>query len=504
MYKKLSADKDAYITNKFVSSVSVISSNTGIASTIDLFKLYGATQVNDVKQKEISRAFLHFDLTELRDDITAGNVDVGDSSFFCKLSLKDVYGGQPTPSNFTVEVFPLSASFDEGLGKDVSRYSDNDIVSWLTSSFGVGWKVTGSGLGGGATQTCDYITSSVSLPTTVATQVFKSGTEDLLIDVTKIISATITGELPDAGLRLSLSSSHELDQKTYFVKRFGSRHAYNETKHPKLIYGYDDSIIDDTLNLTFDTTSSIYFYNFPQGIAGNIKSGSAATQITGSNCLLLKLITNQPSGSVGNYELIFTGSQHTKGVNFHTGTYYANIVIDSSDTKIKSKLLESSSIKFETMWISADTTVTYSKGETITFFNPVRSSSSQSNKKFIVSVTGLQDSYTTSDSPTMRVNIFDDTNPFITVVKIPIESANSVFRNAYYSVRDAVTNEIVIPKDDINNSTKLSSDSKGMFFKLFMSPLSVDRTYVIDIHVTAYGGSTTYKDASQIFKVVKS
>lgn len=500
MYKKISADRDAYITNKFVSSVPAISSNTGIASTIDVFKLYGATLVGGVSQRELSRAFIHFDLSELRKDVQDGLVDTNDNSFFCKLSLKDVYGGQPVPSNFTLEVFPLSASFDEGLGKDVSRYSDYDIVSWLTASFGNPWVVTGSSRGGGATEQCDYITSSVSLPSTAVTQVFKTGTEDMMVDVTSIVSATLSGELPDAGFRISLSSSLEADQKTYFVKRFGSRHAYNETKHPKLIYGCDDSITDDTLNLVFDTTCSINLYSFPQGVQSNITSGSG--QVTGSNCLLLKLVTNQPSGTSGNYTLFFTGSQSQRGSNYLTGTYYANVVVDRNST-ISAKLSESSSVKFETTWLSLDTSVTYSSGDTLTFFKPTASSSSQTTKKFRISVLDVKDSYSNIDVPTFRVNIFDETNPLVKVAKIPIESPNTVFKTAHYSVRDAVTDEVMIPKDDLNNSTKLSSDSKGMFFKLYMSALPVDRTYIVDIHTTAYGVNKTYNNASQTFKVVK-
>jgi hypothetical protein len=500
MYKRLSADKDTYLTNKYVNAVTSVSSNLGIAGTLDLFKLYGYTLLNNVKLTELSRLLLHFDLTELRQDVSSGKIDVGDQSFFCKLSLKDVYGGQTTPSDFTVEVFPLSASFDEGLGKDVSKYSDKDLANWLTASFGSAWHVTGCARGGGATQLCDYITSSVSIPSTGVTQYFKTGEEDLLVDVTKIVSATISGELPDAGFRLSLSSSLETDLKTYFVKRFGSRHAYDDTKHPRLIYGCDDSITDDTLNLAFDTTCSINLYSFPQGVPSNIKSGS--NTIAGNDCLLLKLVTNQPSGTTGDYTLFFTGSQYSRGINYSTGTYYANVIVDTNDT-VKNKLKESGSIKFTTQWLSLDTTVTYSHGETLTFFEPTRSSYTQTSKVYRMSVTNVQDEYSSTDVPVLRVNVFDESNPLIKVTKVPIEAANTVFKTAYYSVRDAVTNEVVIPKDDVNNSTKLSSDSKGMFFKLYLSSLPVNRTYAVDVHTTVHGNSKTYQNASQVFKVVK-
>ena len=67
MYKVLLADKDAYITNRFVRNASTssikTSSNVGAASTLDLFKLYGSNlDENGNPRKELSRILIHFDL----------------------------------------------------------------------------------------------------------------------------------------------------------------------------------------------------------------------------------------------------------------------------------------------------------------------------------------------------------------------------------------------------------------------------------------------------------
>ena len=43
---------------------------------------------------------------------SAGQIDVSDASFKSKLILHDVYGGQTTPNNYHIIVFPLSQSFD--------------------------------------------------------------------------------------------------------------------------------------------------------------------------------------------------------------------------------------------------------------------------------------------------------------------------------------------------------------------------------------------------------
>ena len=48
---------------------------------------------------------------------------------------------------------------------------------------------------------------------------------------------------------------------------------------------------------------------------------------------------------------------------------------------------------------------------------------------------------------------------------------------SYYSIRDAHTEEVVIPFDD--NCTKLSADNEGMYFKLYMNGLQPERYYRI-------------------------
>jgi len=151
MYRIFQADRDAYITNKIISNtLRATDSNTGQAGTIDLFKLYDEnTYTGETSPIEISRALVHFDLTDLRSALSSGEIDINSSEFTCSLYLHDVYGGQTTPSNFTLVVFPLSKSFDEGRGRDVVRFEDIDVVNFITASVSgtpVTWSVTGANL----------------------------------------------------------------------------------------------------------------------------------------------------------------------------------------------------------------------------------------------------------------------------------------------------------------------------------------------------------------------
>lgn len=496
MYKILHSDRDAYITNKIVRGERKTSSNVGQAGTLDLFKLYGVTSSGSSPNVEVSRILVHFDLEPLRAAIDRGLTSPDDPSLTCKLRLRDVYGGQPTPINFSVSVFPLSASFTEGLGKDVSYLSDEDACNWLSSSRGVTWYVSGCSQAGGPSGPSDYITSSANLASTERTQIFASGEEDLVVDVTQVVSATLTGEIPDCGFRISFNNSLEDNTRTYFVKRFGSRHVYDESKRPSLLVGFDDSIDDDSQNLTFDTTASLSLYNYAGGALANILSGGSP--VVGTDCILLRLTTPVSGGA---YNLYFTGSQYSHVASaFLTGTYFAEASIPMSDPVITAKLQVSSSVEFTPVWTSLDGTVTFVTGSTL-YAHPPSRTSTRSQNNFVVSVLRLKDVYGPDEKIEARVNIFDETSPLIKLTRVPVEHPGAVIKSVYYQVRDAVTNEIIMPFDESTGATRVSSDAVGMFFAFDADSLTVGRTYVVDILVSHNGMRTRYNNASPVFRV---
>jgi len=75
------------------------------------------------------------------------------------------------------------------------------------------------------------------------------------------------------------------------------------------------------------------------------------------------------------------------------------------------------------------------------------------------------------------------------------------FRNtSYYSVRDAHTEEEIIPFDD--NFTKLSANSDGMYFNIYMKGLQPERYYRLLFKHVNNDGTTIYDD-NYHFKVVR-
>ena len=72
--------------------------------------------------------------------------------------------------------------------------------------------------------------------------------------------------------------------------------------------------------------------------------------------------------------------------------------------------------------------------------------------------------------------------------------------SSYYSLRDATTDEIIVPFD--TNYTKLSADNDGMYFDLFMEGLQPERYYKLMFRVDNNDGINIY-DEDYYFKVVR-
>ena len=123
----------------------------------------------------------------------------------------------------------------------------------------------------------------------------------------------------------------------------------------------------------------------------------------------------------------------------------------------------------------------------------------QSGELF-VSLYRNKEEYNQNDEAFFRIHVRD---------KYPVRqfASSSNFLNvgyfttsSFYSIRDAHTEEEIIPFD--NDFTKLSADDDGMFFKLFMKGLQPERYYRILFNHTNNEGTKVYDD-NYHFKVVR-
>jgi hypothetical protein len=513
MHKVLRPLKDTYITDRVIRGTRKWNANVGRAGTLDIFKLYGATLTGSVPNNELSRVLLHFDLSDLEDAVDAGRINIASPTFNVTLKLFDVYGGQPNPTNFVLKLYALSRSFDEGGGKDVVFFRDSDISNFLTSSYVEGtesvWFASGAnakGLLGSAD--IDVIASGnlgdgLGVRNLWVTQSFVAGTENLEMDITTLVSATLAGLIPDYGFRVSYTENDENDLQTRFVKRFGSSEATNPYVRPQLVVKFDDSVVSHESSFFFDTENTLFLYNYVKGNLTNVVSGTALTQITGSNSLLLKLVTRiSESTGFEDYISYVTASQHRIGTTNVVGVYSASFTLKSATTQYQTKLRQSGSILFDQVWGSFDGNVAYFTGS-LTGNPPAASTGPTNPKRYYVNVTNISNEYADDDMARIKVFFFDYSSPVVKLVRVPVETPSVIVENAHFAVRDVITNDIPIPFDTTYNSTRMSADSQTMYFDLDMTSLFPGRSYVIDVMVNEGGQQQIYRDVSPAFRVVE-
>ena len=514
MYRILTASKDTYITNKIVkNSFRATDANVGMASTLDLYKLYGESTSGSVENPiEISRVLIKFNLDPLR-ALTGSILDLNSSTFKATLKLHDVYGGQTTPSNFKLIVFPLSKSFDEGIGRNIIDFSDLDSCNFITASVSNGspdpWNTSGANQQGFLGASDIDIISSGTLSGSSSTeninlwkeQTFSTGEEDLSVDITTLVSGTLVGLIPDHGFRISFSGSQETDAETRFVKRFASRHTTNYTKKPSIIVHYDDSVQDHHEVFYFDMTGSLFLNNSARGARRNFISGAAGTAVEGSDCLHLRLISGSNlSGTL--FQKTITGSQHKIGDNSITGVYSASFAISQFESgTLYHHVKSAGSASFTAIWSSLDETVPFLTSS-LTIFRTDRSAFDNDPKRLLVSVTNVQPTYGLNDKVRFRVFV-ENIDREIVFTKTPMETKSQIFTKMYYRIRDAISSDIIIPFEKKNNSTLCSTDSDGMYFDLYMDTLREGRLYTIDFLIRDLGEDLLFTDVAAKFRLEK-
>ena len=278
---------------------------------------------------------------------------------------------------------------------------------------------------------------------------------------------------------------------------------------------YRDNTTDLTEWRTFTNGSS----SLTTVASGQIGSGSVfALGTTGS----INAVGITEGGGVWYTGSNFQGSQQfLKGDNLDTDINVTTIVqkfsaslfanstypsgIDNNGFLIKQpdSVEQDTSGSFgELQYFSLDTHTIYPPKLTFKWDDSLHNSQSLAKQKgdLDVSLYRNQEEYNQNDEALFRIHVRD---------KYPTRqfTSSSNFLNvgyfttsSFYSIRDAHTEQEIIPFD--NNFTKLSADSDGMFFKIFMKGLQPERYYRVLFKHTNNDGTRIY-DNNYHFKVVR-
>jgi hypothetical protein len=468
--------KDTYITNKVLGGVSrATGANVGYASTLDLFKLHNESSLSGTTSdiQELSRALLYFDLDGLKSSIE-NQTSVSESTLKIELILSDLQGSQVAPANFTLELYPMSASWDEGIGSDISGLTDLQASNWVSRSLDTEWSSEGGDIG---TYSSSYI----------ATQTFTEGTEDLRMDVTAWVQAYWNETHANNGWALKFTAAQETNSQSYFVKRFASRHSRNPFIRPRVEASWENYHLDDRLNFEAGTTNAISISNIRNDVATALGETPALTLSYGAWTKTDATISGVSLAGVA-----------------QTGRYSAAVgAIDiyGNDSALATDLIASGSLLLQEKWtISSGAQIVHSGS--FKLVNPLAVNTS-SPRDLRFTIVDLKSTYTVNETPTVRLFIRErSVEP--QAVRQPLNLPSLSLKKAYYQIRDFNTKKILIPFSDslatANESTRISSDGTGMYFSFPASVLPRGRVYTIEIAHYDRGKRRIF-EPNQVFRI---
>jgi len=414
---RYTASADNTITNAYNSSLVSrgTGSNMGASDILEVFSIYGNATTTSV---ELSRILIQFPIDKIKEDRDLGNLPAAGKPTF-KLKLYNAPHYQATPRNFVLQVSAVSASWQEGAGLDMEGYSDvvasgSHGSNWVTASSHQAWNKAGG----------DYHSSPVY------TQTFKTGLEDLSIDVSPLVEQWITTETdgttaaPSSGKRnygfgirltndyegyFSGSTDAEMSgtvnihnitgsTKSYYTKKFFARGTEFFYKQPVIEAQFDDSIKDNRGNFYLSSSlltsteimNNLYFYNYYRGKLRDIAGKSTALP-------QIRLYYSSGSKPEGERRGFLNSSlspvHHITASRTATGIYKASIAASSSIISTTYPYLVDvwSFLGEEVLTGSVITPIKY------------RPSSFQDNNDYVLSMPGLKKEYSKRDNIRFRL-----------------------------------------------------------------------------------------------------
>ena len=282
MIRRYFATKDNTITNAFEENLTTrgTGSNMGASDILEVFSIYGQVSNSSGFSNELARTLIQFDISSIETDRTSGLVPASGSVTWY-LKMFNAPHIQTTPSNFTLQVAAISASWEEGYGLDMEFYEDltKDGIgsNWINSSEGTTWTSAGG----------DYLTDASSS----FTQTFSTGLEDLSVDVTTLVEqwldsdGNVLGSKSNYGFGVKFTNALETASKSFFTKKFFGKDSEFYFQRPVLEARWNSSRQDDrgsfylssSIATGEDNLNTIYLYNSIRGRLRNIPDVGTGT-----------------------------------------------------------------------------------------------------------------------------------------------------------------------------------------------------------------------------------
>ena len=320
----------------------------------------------------------------------------------------------------------------------------------------------------------------------------------------KIGSSIFNNGITKANIEL-FSAEHKNLATILNIETFAVSQSWNEgsgrfTNIPLTSNGSSWTYRDNDISKTQWTTSS-----FATATTGSINASGIA--VGGGEWYTGSLFQGSQQflrGSNMDVNLDVTSIVQKHSASLFVGqTYPTGINNNGFIIKQPNVIEENTSSSFGEMnYFSTDTHTIYPPKLTFKWDDSLHNSQSLAKQKgeLNVSLYRNKSEFNQNDEALLRIHVRD---------KYPTRTFTTTSNNlnvgyfttsSYYSIRDAHTEQEIIPFD--SNFTKISADSEGMYFKIFMKGLQPERYYRILFKNINNEGTTIY-DNNYHFKVIR-
>jgi hypothetical protein len=518
--KKYFSNKDNTITNAFESNLVTrgTGANMGLSDILEVFSIYGQTLqpsssdfgTGSSKTSEMSRALINFPISDITADRTNNKIPASGSVDFY-LRMYNARHGQTTPRNLTLEVAPVSTTWEEGFGLDMDEYRDitrdKEGSNWIKSAADTNWTTPGG----------DYLTAST------ATITLEKGNEDLELDITEIVEEWIAGGYTNNGLGIKITGSQEAHfssssgdttgsvlhntdgiKRSYYTKKFFGRGTEFFFKKPAIEARWDSATKDQrgdffyssSLASAADNLSTIYFYNYYRGQLKNIPGiDSKGSQV------YVQVFSGSSAPSGNALDLVqseFVNGTVVTGGYESTGIYTASFALTSASPPLTTL--------FDVWYSGSESGPTLHTGS----ITPARLEASNYNPypEYVTTIANLKSKYYTDEKPTFRLFVREkDWCPTV-YTKATNTIQGKTIENGYYKLYRAADNAEILrygtgsalnpqTAGAAGSYTRMSYDVSGSYFDFDMSLLEPGFMYGLKF---TYFINGSYVEQPQVFK----
>lgn len=506
--KRYTATADNTITDAFYQAgqlagaqIRATIANMGGADTLEVFTINSRAYEDSVEK---SRILVNFDFNKIIEDRQNYTLPASGSVKFY-LRMYNVEHSETVPKDFTLSIFPISRSWDEGIGLDLDNYTDNGRFfttavdggaflgtgsNWISASNDAEWTTEGG----------DFLYDWEMM------QYFETGIEDLEVEVTDVVEKKLLSSSFMYGFAIQISPDLEGVDGTYgetkYTKRFSARSSEYFFKRPVIEARWEPQIKDDyptykisnpTTQLTHESNYvNVYYYNQFNGMKIPITSS-----VTTSSIEVGIFTGSQLVG--GGVNAVTSPSTYSK-TKINDSTYKFSFVLDSTDADLAPLVNGTTSVitaSYKVFNTSPAFTL-YSETGSLNIIKEQVEQYASPQTEYTFKVVNLKPTYKYGEKAVFQVfSRPTNWNPNIyTKATQTIETTRH--KNLYYKIVRVADNYTVIDYGTGSfKYTQLDYDRGYNFFELDMSILEPDYSYEI---ILGLDYTYTFKEIKDKFK----